>query len=83
VIVTPGEVTLSRTAVAVIVALPTALAVTNPLALTVAIAVLLDFQVIVRPVTTVAPFVAVAVSCPVDAFGAMPATLRVATVGDT
>ena len=47
---------------AVIVAVPVLMAVTNPEAETVAIAGLLDVQVIVRPVIVVPPFLAVAVS---------------------
>ncbi len=45
-----------------IVAVPVLMAVTNPEAETVAIAGLLDVQVIVRPVMVVPPFLVVAVS---------------------
>lgn len=62
-----ADVTPSKTAVAVMFAVPIPLAVTFPFASTVATEGLLELHVMVRPVIVVPPFVAVAVSWSVGA----------------
>src|SRR5262245_58393688 len=76
--VAADDVTPSKTALAVMFAIPAALAVTFPVASTVATAVLSELHVMLRPVIVVPPFVAVAVSCTVG----VSRTLSVASVGE-